>query len=63
MLLKIVITLCALAGAFALMAAFWTGAFQPIKMGWAVPYTTYSPAWAHVVLMGLLLGCMKLKVK
>jgi len=63
MIIKLLITVCAVAGAFALMAGYWPGAFNPISVGWVVPNTSYSPPWAHVVLLGVLLSCMQLKNK
>ncbi len=63
MILKSIILVCAVFGAFALMAAFWSGAFQPISQGFLVPGTTYSPVWAHLVLVGVVVGVMSLKAK
>lgn len=54
MLKKLLITGLALVGVFGLMAAFWPAAFHPISATFVVPNTTYSPPWAHLVLLGVL---------
>lgn len=63
MLTKLVIMVCAVFGAFALMAAFLPSAFKPVSQGWVVPGTSYSPLIAHLIMLGVFGLVTRVKAK